>query len=93
MGDFVEPPPNPNNKALVFCFFQFLLANQQYRLANPTNIAYANPEPPTRADRVVPIHGWRTQKDQRGGQRGEALGFHRVQCLGSGSAKSPTCGK
>ena len=31
----------------------------QFRLANPTNIANANPDPPTPADRVVPIHGWR----------------------------------
>ena len=31
----------------------------QLWLANPTNIANANPDPPTLADRVVPIHGWR----------------------------------
>ena len=48
-------------------------------MANPTNIANANPEPPTPADRVVPIHGWKTQNDQKGdrGQkdkRGGALG-------------------
>ena len=27
--------------------------------ANPTNIANANPKPPTPADRVVPVNGWR----------------------------------
>ena len=26
---------------------------------NPTNIANANPNPPTPADRVVPVHSWR----------------------------------
>ena len=26
---------------------------------NPTNIASANPNPPTPADRVVPVHSWR----------------------------------
>ena len=26
--------------------------------ANPTNIANANPTPPTLADRVVPVNGW-----------------------------------
>ena len=36
----------------------------RFRLANPTqpdptNIANANPYPPTPADRVVPIHSWR----------------------------------
>ena len=46
----------------------------QFRLANPTNIANANPDPSTPADRVVPIHGWRTKKDQKGGKRGGAMG-------------------
>ena len=34
MGDFVEPPPKPNSKTLVFWVFQFRLANHQFRLAN-----------------------------------------------------------
>ena len=29
-----------------------------YITANPTNIANANPNPPTPADRVVPVHVW-----------------------------------
>ena len=48
-------------------------------MADPTNIANANPDPATPADRLVPIHGWKTKKDQKGdrGQtdkRGGALG-------------------
>ena len=43
-------------------------------MANPTNIANANPDPPTSADREVPIYGWRTKKDQNGDNRGGALG-------------------
>ena len=54
-------------------FFQFRLANHQFRFANPTNTTKANPDPPTPADRVVPIHGWRTKKDQKGDRRGGAL--------------------
>ena len=49
----------------------------QFRLANPTNIANANPDPSTPADRVVPIDGWRTKKDQKGtkgDKKGGALG-------------------
>ena len=65
IGDFVEPPPNPNSKALVFWVFS-IPVGQPPSLANPTNTAKANPDPPTPADRVVPIHGWRTKKDQKG---------------------------
>ena len=43
-------------------------------MANPTNIANANPDPPAPADRVVPILGWRTKKDHKGDKRGGALG-------------------
>ena len=38
-------------------------------MANPTNIADANPDPPTPAERVVPLHGCRTKKDQKGDKR------------------------
>ena len=74
-------------------------------MANPTNIANVNPDPPTLADCVVPIHGAepkRTKKDQKGDKtKGEgrwvvlvvSLDFHRVRCLGGGSTKSPMCGK
>ena len=58
----------------LFFFFKFRLANHQFRLANPTNIANANPDPPTPADRAVPIHGWRTKKVKKGDQREGALG-------------------
>ena len=70
MGDFVEPPPKPNSKTLVFCFF-FNSGSPitTSSIANPTNIANANSETPTPADRVVPIHGWRTKKDQEGDKR------------------------
>ena len=43
-------------------------------MANWTNAANTNPDPPTPADRVVPIHGWRTKKGQKGDKRGGALG-------------------
>ena len=33
-------------------------AAQHHFFANPTNIANANPTPPTPADRVVPVNGW-----------------------------------
>ena len=62
---FVEPPPKPKSKTLVFCLFQFWLPTTTSGMANPTNIANANPDPPTPADRVVPIHDWRTKKDQK----------------------------
>ena len=101
MGDFVEPPLMPNSKTLIFWgFFQFRLANHQFGLANPTNIANPNPDPPTPADRVVPIHGWGTKKDQKGDKRTKgggwvvvSLDFHRVRVLGGGSTKSPMYGK
>ena len=43
-------------------------------MTNPTNIANANPDPPTPADRVVPTYGRRTKKEQKGDKRGGALG-------------------
>ena len=45
----------------IYIFFTSsgLRGSFQFRLANPTNIANANPDPPTPADRVVPIHSWR----------------------------------
>ena len=56
MGDFVEPPPNPNSKTLVFfSFFQFRWANHYFRYGQPD--PNAHPDPPTPAVRVVPIHG------------------------------------
>ena len=66
-------------------------------MVNPTNIAKAKSDPPTPADRGVPIHGWKTKKGTKEEGRWVvivvSLGFHRERCLGGGSTKSPMGGK
>ena len=46
------------------------------RMANPTNIDNANPDPPTPADRVVPIHDRCLVSDRaKGSLGGSGVGF------------------
>ena len=45
---------------------------------NPTNIANASPDPPTLADRVVPILGWRLV----------IVPYGLILCAGAGSIHS-----
>ena len=95
MSDFVEPPPKPRQQDTrrFMGFFNSGWPTTTSGMADPTSVANANPDPPTPADRVVPVHDWRTKKDPKGEKRAKgkgrwvvvSLGFHRVRCLGDGS--------
>ena len=74
MGDFVEQPPKPNSKTLVFCFFSIPVGQPPLSVwpTRPISLTLTQ-VPPIPVDRVVPIHGWRTKKDQNWNKRRGAL--------------------